>query len=49
MRQDIDTMKTKNRGLERYFLQKCSGKIKNAKSRPEGDSRLLGPIVFLDV
>ena len=37
-----------SRGLERYFLQKYSGKIKIAKSRPEGDSRLLVSIVFLD-
>ena len=37
-----------SRGLGRYFLQKYSDKIKIAKSRPEGDSRLLVSIVFLD-
>ena len=35
-----------SRGLGRYFLQKYSDKI--AKSRPEGDSRLLVSIAFLD-
>ena len=37
-----------SRGLERYFLQKSSGNIIIAKSRPEGDSRLLVSIVLLD-
>lgn len=38
-----------SRGLERYFLPTYSEYIKIAKSRTEGDSRLLVPIVYFFV
>ena len=38
-----------SRGLERYFLQKYSDKIKIAKSRLEEDNRLIGINCFLAI